>query len=113
MVSVLAVVALLSTDYQKKCAFFYFHYAVVMVAFDMITYPVLAQSFLTSILRVGVWIISRSFSLILAHGIVERADRKRRHLGFGFERRDWSERSFFSFLRFLALLGCSFARFIR
>ena len=47
---------------KNVCVFIF--YAVVMVAFDMITYPVLAQSFLTSILRVGVWIISRLFSLM-------------------------------------------------
>ena len=56
-------------------------------------------------------------------GFVERADRKRRHLGLGFERRDWPEAApswirfrasglirseFLSFPPFLALLGCSF-----
>ena len=66
---------------------FYFHYVVVVVAFDMITYLVLAQSFLTFILRVGVCVIvSLIFTRVLAHGFVERADRKRRHLGFGFRR---------------------------
>ena len=35
----------------------------------MITYTVVAQSFLTSILRVGVWIIvSLIFTRVLAHG---------------------------------------------
>ena len=94
--------------FLKNVCVFIFHYAVVMVAFDMITYTVLAQSFLTSILRVGVWvIISLIFTRVLAHGFVERADRKRRHLGFGFERRD--DQIGVSFLSSVfALLGCSF-----
>ena len=41
---------------KNVCVFF--SYLVVVVAFDMITYMVMAQSFLTSILRVGVCIIS-------------------------------------------------------
>ena len=53
----------------------------------------------------GVRYISLIFARVLAHGIVERADRKRRHLGLGFER--------LLFLRFFALLGCSFAHFVR
>ena len=85
----------------------------------MITHSFLAQSFLTSILRVGVWIILAHFRLfslmelssalagsdaILAWVSSDVIGRKRRHLGFVFER--------LSCLRFFALLGCSFARFV-
>ena len=70
----------------------------MVVAFDMITDVFLAQSFLTFILRVGVWIIiSLIFAYVLAYGFVERADRKRRHLGFGIERWVGSDWSFFPF----------------
>ena len=50
----------------KTYAFFIL---VVVVAFGMITYTVVAQSFLTFILRVGVWmIVSLIFTRVLAHG---------------------------------------------
>ena len=68
----------------------------------MITYG-LAQSFLTSILRVGVCIIACSFSLVSQlMGFVERADRKRRHLGFDIERWVGPDGSSFPFLRLRA-----------
>ena len=62
-ISVLAVVALLSAVLAKNGFGFYFSLCGSDGGIDMITYSVLAQSFLTSILRVGVWIISRLFSL--------------------------------------------------
>ena len=48
------------------------------------------------------WIIvSLIFTRVLAHGFVERTDRKRRHLGLGFERRGDQIGVSFLFLRFL------------
>ena len=43
---------------------------------------------------------------------MKRADRKRRHLGLGFERRDWSDRQRLV-SSVLALLDCSFAHFYK
>ena len=65
VVSLLMVVALLSADFSKTVFGFVFLFLCGSDGgIDMITYSFLAQSFLTSILRVGVWIISRSFSLV-------------------------------------------------
>ena len=64
--------------------------------------------------RESVDYISLIFTRVLAYGFVERADRKRRHLGLGFERRDWPEAApswirfraspFLRFLLFLVVL---------
>ena len=67
MVSLLTVDCSFVGGLAKTYAFYF--YVVVVVAFDMITYTVLAQSFLTSILRVGVCVIaSLIFTRVLAHG---------------------------------------------
>ena len=75
---------------------------------DMITYSVLAQSFLTSILRVGVWIISRSSRSFSLMGLSSALTGSDAILA-------WVSSDVIgqivSFV--LALLGCSFARFYK
>ena len=62
VVLLLAVVALLSVDFSENgFRFLFFVSCGSDGGIDMITYSVLAQSFLTSILRVGVWIILALF----------------------------------------------------
>ena len=64
VVSLLAVVALLSTDLARMVLVLFFVSCGSDGGIDMITHLFLAQSFLTSILRVGVCVMSRSFSLV-------------------------------------------------
>ena len=68
--SVLAMVALLSADLAKMVFWILFFVSCGRDGgVDMITYTAIAQSFLTSILRVGVCVIvSLIFTRVLAHG---------------------------------------------
>ena len=70
--------------FLETYAFFIFSLRGSDGGFDMITYGFGAIFSYVYIAGGGVRHTSLIFTRVLAHGFVERADRKRRHLGFGF-----------------------------